>query len=298
MRRTRATEKEQANAEFLASKYSNEELAYLIDHFGESPEVAVPADEELPPGVNPAAITPILDQTFRLELLQVAARERMGDDTLQLWCGFDKLREVCQLMLDWNATVQDLKKRTRDADGPIRRAAGAPSLHMWDPDTDIPYLGGVGADSDFVRTALDGNQRVPLYVMLRETGLGAIKEMSGVAALLRNKKGKAKATAPKNILADTPNALEYDHGSTTSVVRCPICGHTEVFETSKPSTKRKAETAMRKHLETTKVKKEQHHILGQRLKSGKAGTASTAVKPETMDEMVEEAGEDADTVDE
>lgn len=290
MRRPKQTPAEQgANTEFLASTYSNQELLFLIEHFGEPPEVAMPEDVDLPKGVNPAALMPILDQTYRLALIEKQLREKSGDDTMVIWCGFDALRAICEATLDWNATVADLKKRVAGSDGPIKRAAGAPSLHMWDPDTDIPYLGGIGADSEFVRTALEGSKRVPLYTMLRQTGLGAIKEMAGIAGVLKAKAGKVKAA--KNLLAETPNALEYDHGTTTSVVRCPICGYTEVFETTKPSTKRKAEVAMRKHLDSAKVKKDQHHVLSLRLKSGKAGTGQSM--EEVIAEQVDEELVDA-----
>lgn len=290
MRRPKAPPQDQTNAVFIGSTYSNAELEFLLEHLGESPEVAIPEDVDLPVGVNIKAVEPFLDRTFRLSLLEKALREQYADPELVVWCGFDKLREICQATLDWNATVQDLKRRTAGSDGPIRRAAGAPSLHMWDPDTDIPYLGGVGADSDIVRTAIDGNQRIPLYVMLRESGLGAIRELRGVASLLKSKKTKEKEAgavvmARKTLEASTPSALEYDHGETTSVVRCPICGHTEVFETTKPSTKRQAETRMRRHVTGAKIKKDQHHILAQRIASGKAGTARQP-EPEPEEELV------------
>lgn len=266
-RRTVAKRLDQNNQEFVASHYSNQELQFLMDHLGESPEVAMPEDVELPRGVNPAAVSRILDVTFRLDTIEKAMREK-GDET-PIWCGVEKLKDICEKSIEWNETVRQLKLRTENSDGPIRRAAGAPSLHMWDPDTDIPYLGGIGADSEIVRTAIDDNgKRVPLYVMLRETGVGAIRELSGVAAFL--KAGKQARTVVEN----TPNALIYNTGATTSNVECPICGYAEVYETGKPATKRKAETAMRKHIKGSRVKRDEHHLLGQRLDSGKAGTGS------------------------
>lgn len=290
------TQEDQSDAVFLGSLYSNQELEFLKAHFGEPSELALPEGEEIPVGVNPAAVLPILDKTYRLELLAKAAAEKFPGKDIRLWCGFDALKAVCQETLSWNETVAELKRRTIGSSPELRRAAGAPSLHMWDPDTDIPYIGGVGADADITRTALgDNGQRIPLYVALRDSGIGAIKSLAGVAKFLRSKSPEQQA---QRLMDSIPNTLDYDHGESTSVVRCPICGHTEVFETIKPSTKREAERKMRKHLESARVKKEQHRVLANRLKSGKAGATSrqTPTRPPEP-EAGEESGFGADDVD-
>lgn len=278
MPRFKKTEKDIGNATFIGSTFSNAELEFLLEHFGEAPEVAVSEDRELPVGVNPAALLPILDRTYRLQLMQEAAQKQNPDAVL--WVGFDALRKVCQDTLDWNATVAELKRRTANQDPAIRRMAGAPSLHMWDPDTDVGYLGGVGADAGTVMTAInDDGSRTPLFAMLRATGVGSIGDAKGVATFLR--KGK-KGTAKR--LEDTPNALIYESGPTTSVITCPICQHSEVYETGKASTKKDAETLMRRHLKTVRVKVDPHRMLAKRLDSGRAGTGSAKKAVETTED--------------
>jgi hypothetical protein len=264
------------NAMFVGSTYSNQELAFLIEHLGEPPEVALSDDVELPEGVNAAAVEPILDRTFRLDMLEEAAKKQTKRDDVKLWVGVEALKAICEKTLEWNATVAELKRRSAGSDASLRRIAGAPSLHMWDPDTDIAYLGGVGADADIVRTALgpDG-ERVPLFTALREVGVGSIKHISDIGKFLRGDKAKGQK------LLDSPNKLEYQHGATTSVVRCPICGHTEVFESSKPSTKRVAEQRMTEHLHKSKLKRDQHQTLAKRLASGMAGRGSARQPAET-----------------
>ena len=308
--RSRKKPEDVGNAIFIGSTYSNEELLFLAGdednpgHLGEPPEVAIPDDGELPLGVNEAAIRPILDRTFRLQMLQEAAQKQSGDKNLTLWVGFDAIRDICTKTLDWNATVVELKARTQSSDGPVRRAAGAPSLHMWDPDTDIPYAGGVGADADIVRTALDGNERIPLFIALRDTGIGSIKSIGDVAKFLRGGKkavtgeaptpATAEKSAAQKLLDSTPNALIHKPGAVTSLVECPICGHTEVYETGKPASKRNAEKDALKHLKSARNKRDQHQLLAKRLLSGKAGTGkpAPALAPDVEDDTEDEGSEE------
>lgn len=283
-RRHRVTE-ETPDPLFIGSLYSNEELEFLIEHLGEHSSTACPDDEELPPGVNPKAVVPILSRTYELEMIRKAAIEKYGDEAgLKIWCGFDRLKAICQLTLDAIATKDELKRRTKGASPEVRRAAGAPSLHLWDPDTDIPYLGGEGADSGIMRTMIDGDgKRIPLYTALRETGLGGIKNVSDLMGFI---KGKQSPDAQNRLAAMTPTELETSIDGTNGLVKCPICGKAESFTPSKAITKKQAEDRVMKHLKTENtVKREMHRLLYQRISSGKSGLRDQQAR---LDEKVEQ----------
>jgi len=261
---------EQYDPRFEGSSFSNQELAFLIEHLGEPAIVAMPPDEELPEGVNELAVGPVLDRTYGLEMYQQSLRDKHSDDTIMVWCGFEKLRAICRETLQWNAEVQELKRRTRGSAPELRRAAGAPSLHMWDPTTDVPYLYGVGADTDRVLTRLNADgTRTELHTELKNTGDGAIKSLAGVAAFIRS----TSAAEQSSKLLQTPDELTIEEGESFGTVACPLCGKAETFEMLKSASKRMAINKILKHLDTEKVVKvNQHRLLSQRLKSGKAGS--------------------------
>lgn len=259
------------DARFEGSAFSSAELRFLLEHLGELSIVAFggDADDELPDGVNPAQVEAILDRTYQLQLLQDSMQQKSGDDTLEIWCGFDKLKEVCMSTLSWREQVQELRKRTRNAPAEIRRAAAAPSLHMWDPTTDIPYLGGIGADADRVLTALtaDGG-RENLFTELRAGGEGTLRSLAGIASFL---KGKKQIDSQTKMVASTPTELIYTEkeGTTAAIVMCPICSHSESYNNQKPSSKKAADVRMAKHLLNASSAKEQHRLLNVRIKSGR-----------------------------
>lgn len=264
---------EQMDARFEGTRYSNQECEFLLEHFGEAPIVAIPDDEDLPEGVNEAQVRPILQRTFDLELYQESLRAKHETPELVVWCGFDRLREVLEETLKWNRTVAELKRRTKGSPDNLRRAAGAPSLHMWDGDTDIPYLGGEGADSQICLTALTvGGERIALYCELKESGDGAIKSLAGVANFIN----ATSATEQSSRIAKiTPNKLIYKETAEqrAASIECPICHAAEAYDTLKASTKRQALVKMRHHLKVADIQKAQHRLLLTRLQSGKAGTA-------------------------
>jgi len=264
------------DARFLGTAYSSEECAFLLEHLGEPSVVAMPPDDELPIGVNEDAVGPLLDRTYQLEQYQQAMRDRTGTEDLTVWCGFDKLRDVLSETLDWRAQVQELKRRTRGSSSEIQRAANAPSLHMWDPTTDIPYLGGIGADADIVQTGLnERGERVELFTELKNTGPGTLKSLAGVARFVRSRT-RAEQTAKQ---LDIPEDLLYDEGEHYASVACPICKKSEPYEVSKATTKRKAVTAIMRHLIEENVSQvDKHRLLYQRMKSGKSGNQSKRVQ--------------------
>ena len=270
--RPRTTATTKIDPRFEGSAYSNQECAFLLEHLGEPAIVAMPEDEELPTGVNEAAVSALLNRTHELELYQQSLRDRSKDQTLEVWCGFDKLRAILTATIEWREQVQELKRRTRGSGGSIRAAAGAPSLCMWDPSTDIPSYGGVGADAGRLLTALTPNGvREELFTELQQVGEGALKSLAGVASFI---KSKSAAEQADKLLADTPDALVFDEpGGSYGSVACPICNKAENYEVAKPDTKRKATAKIEKHLQTEKVVKvQQHRLLDKRLKSGRVSS--------------------------
>lgn len=267
---------EQMDARFEGTRFSIPECEFLLEHFGEAPIVAIPDDDDLPEGVNEAAVRPILQRTFELEIYQESLRAKHENAELTVWCGFDRLREVLEETLKWNRTVAELKRRTKGSPDNLRRAAGAPSLHMWDADTDIPYLGGEGADSQICLTALTaGGERIALYCELKESGEGAIKSLAGVADFIN---ATSQTEQSGRIAKITPNKLIYKEteGQRAAAIECPICHAAEAYDALKASTKRQAMVKMRHHLKVAPTQKAQHRLLLTRLQSGKAGASERA----------------------
>lgn len=258
---------------FEGSAFSHQEIDFLIGEDGESgvlgqlSAVACPPGEDLPEGVNPDQVIPLLNRTYALEAFQDAQRKRTGNKELRTWAGFDKLRAILIQTRDWLATVKELKRRTRNASPELRRAAAAPSLFMWDPDTDVPYLGGAGADAERVLTALGPNgSRVDLHTELQSTGEGTIKSLSGIADFVT---GGRVADREQRIAADTPSDFEYVDQGKSSFLRCPICDRTETYNSENSNSKRAAVGRMMRHLNDVRDKKPQHDLLAKRIKSGK-----------------------------
>lgn len=272
------------NMEFHGPSYSMQELEFLHDHLGEMPEIAVPDLDELPDGVNYAAIEPVLSIVHKLTAIQAQVTEKYGQEQgVRVWRGIDAVKDIIRKTIEWNLEKQDLKERSAGSAPEIRRAAGAPTLHLWDRDTDIPYLGGVGADADIERTALGpGMTRIPLYIALRDTGIGKLTSLSGVAKFLKH----ASPEAQQKSMQSAPNKLEHKDGDVVSQVICPVCGHAETWETAKSHQKRQAEARVMKHLQTARARKSQHDLLYKRLVSGRAGRGSEpadAEQPETVE---------------
>ena len=292
-RRARKVEEIIPDSLFEGTTYSNKELEFLLAHFGEPAYIALlesedaDDDDELPEGVNPDAVRDILDLTHRLDTLEKRQRELVKDETLRIWVGFDRLSDVCRDTLNWRGTVQELKRRSRGSSDVLRRAAGAPSLHMWDPDTDIPYLYGVGADAEFTRTALDeGGVRRPLTTNLRTSGEGAIKSLAGVASFI---KSKSEAEQRNKVLDTTPSDFEYEVTGDNGIVSCPICGKADTYQVSLPQTKKMALMRMTGHLNSPgSVKPEQHHILLRRIQSGKGGSRDNRQRVKDLDDRREQ----------
>lgn len=261
--------------EFLGTQYSDEELHFLMEHLGEPSIIAAPEDEELPPGVNEKQVLPLLDRTHQLDLYEQNQREKVGDETLTVWVGFEKLREVIQATLDWRAQRNELKRLTRGSSPEVRRAAGAPSLHMWDRTTDVAYLGGPGADSDIVRTAIteEGN-REELFTHLRAGAGASVRSIADVAKFTRSR----SAAEQSNRRMEGPSELKYEEGASQGLCSCPICGKSEPYEMNKTSAKRAATVNIMRHLMSESVTQvDAHRLLYTRLKSGRAGADKNRV---------------------
>ena len=257
------------DARFEGTRYSNQELRFLLAHLGEPAIVAMPPEDDLPEGVNEAAVEPILDRTHQLALYEQSLQERSKDDTIRVWCGFAALREVCQQTLDARAEIQVYKRRVAGRRGAVRLAASVPSLHMWD--STGAMLGAVGADHDMVLTrVLPGGERQALYVEIQQSGKGDVQSLAGVADMIN--KTAVRTHLANELLAETPMELVFDEGESFGTVTCPICERSETFETAKPSSKLSATRKMHKHLkEESVIKVDQHRLLASRLNTGRAG---------------------------
>lgn len=281
-RKPRVTPEDTIDPRFEGSAFSNQECLFLLENLGQAPIVALDEEEEIPEGVNEAAVRPILQRVHDLELYQAAQREKHGGMELEIYCGIPALRQVLEDTLQWRKEVAELKRRTRGSTPEMRRAAGAPSLAMWDPDTDIPYFGGIGADSDKVLTALgEGGVRIPLHTEIQASGVGAIKTMAGVAKFV---KSKTQAEQQGKLAEITPNELEFINSGAFSAVKCPICGKAEDYETAKSSTKRAAMARMMQHLQAATVQRDQHRLLKTRVQGGRAGAKRNAAAVDALRE--------------
>ena len=275
---------------FAASAYSLQENAFLLEHLGESPVVACD-DVDLPRGVNVAAVRPILQRTYDLEEL---ARSRRAVP----WLGYDRLKEVIQLFLDWMAITKEMKRRAVGMNIEMRRAAAIPSMHLWDDNE--PFLHGIGADSGRVLTMInEHNERLPLYVNLRETaGSGGIDSLAGVAAWIRVRKDARKAVVAKTGVAprnpahvdeaadDDTDPLQADlvfkkfgRRDEKNTVTCPHCGQSETFASGNARSKGAAMARMIKHLRQAKDQVAAHRHLLTRVQRGKGGQVKGAARP-------------------
>lgn len=242
---------------FEVSAYSLAEAQYLLDNLGQ-PALVVLGDEEdvpdLPKGVNPAAVRPILQRAYDLE--QVFKARHIA------WSGFDAMKKVLKLYLAWMQLVKAAKRAVgRNEPAEDRRAANFPSGHLWDDGVAAYY--GIGADAGRLLSMIDDDgNRVPLWIDLRRpVGAGGISGLAGVLPWLKAKqevveaaREKADAVETKTKAPDRP-ALQiksFGKRGENQSIECPICGHTETFKTGSAISKQSAMGRMARHLKTAR----------------------------------------------
>ena len=133
---------------FEPARCSLEELAFMLDHLEETPNVALHG--KLPPGVNPDAI--------RTHLGRFAELEELSRVKSVPWAGYDRIRDSIERFIAF---------QEKCVEGQSYGEPRHPSQMTWDS-TGAMSRGGVGSDaSDMVRTELkpDGS-RVPFTVTL------------------------------------------------------------------------------------------------------------------------------------
>lgn len=133
---------------FQPAQYSIEENRFMLDHLGESPNVAL--HEGAPKGVNPVAIKTALGKFTELEELQALRKVP--------WAGYDAIRDSISRFIEF---------QEKCVEGQQYGEPRHPSQMTWDS-TGAMSRGGVGSDSsDMVRSELrpDG-ERVPFGVTL------------------------------------------------------------------------------------------------------------------------------------
>lgn len=210
--------------EFDPVEYSENENAWLLEHLGEPPVVAM---RQVPDGVNPNAVRPILQRVQELQQLQ-------QHEGIQ-WVGPDVLKAAIRV---WQ---RESEKWAHDA---RRGAPRWPSMFSYDA-KGRPHRGGPGSDSRRVKTYFDekGN-RAPFAVKL-------------------DPHVEAAWVAPTNYRDEQNDVLFYEDATTNRFeCRVPvgdgICGHTESYKSGSRQSRAGARGRMSKHLRKATENVEQH----------------------------------------
>lgn len=247
---------------FIASDYSLAECAFLLQHLGEPPLVALA--DGTPTGVNELQVQKLLTRTYELEALR-AARSIP-------WFGLAGIKRILQRYLDWMQTTAIMRSRVKGSrDGRVRHAAALPSMCAWDDGR--PFIGGIGADSHQIMTAIEASgARTPLYcdLSIPEGQDGAIPDLTGIAPWASEVGDVAKTAT--SLAESTPSELIVrKHGSQKQfgAFECPLCGKAEEFKQGNQASRSLAMGRMMKHLKLTKDDVDRHRILYARVRDGK-----------------------------
>lgn len=212
-----------ANDTFDPVLLSLEENAFLMEHIGKAP--AVVRKGTFPPGVNPKAVLPVIEELYALSEVEKADGEA--------WTGFDAIRDRCATYLAQRAQWDTMKQRAG------KTFPTQPSMAAWSA-TGKPSVGGAGSDSHRVRTYFDeqGN-RQKFAVGLHHDGpafsvpwLKSTKVYDGLT-------------------------VDEEKGAIT----CPICAHTETFNLDAASSRNLANSRMARHLLSAKKELDAHKLL-------------------------------------
>lgn len=221
--------------------FSNEELAFLLDHIKETPTAAL--HKGVPVGVNPVAVQNLLTilQTYdQLQKVHGVA-----------WAGFDAVTDSMMRYLAWSERSEEIHRRTGGARSP--KSIRFPSQYAWDASGNA-FKGGIDADSgELVRTEiLDDGSRKPFGVRLIEPEGRVIPALEEVAPWIRLSGGVRKSPDDKVV-----EAIIGRNGTMT----CSVCGKAEQFDTKTRSTYMMARTRMGKHLKSARSEVARHRLL-------------------------------------
>lgn len=205
-------------------RYSLEENEFLLANLGKPPVVALTS---VPPGVISKAVRPILEKVYEFQELASVGRPVS-------WVGIDALKERITTYLTQAKKWADDKKR-------FPRAPRFPSMHSYDG-KNRPHRGGPGSDSGQVRTYFDERgERKPFAIDLFEQGSGG-----WVPEWATN-----KVLSTKELIDDVDSHR----------LECPICKHTESYNTDSRGSYNAARARMSKHLRTSTLETDLHREL-------------------------------------
>jgi hypothetical protein len=194
--------------------YSIKENEALLSLLGKPPVVAL---REIPAGVNPAAIKPIVNRVYELQELE----KHEGIE----WVGVGALKEKIETYLRENAKWLADKRRSQ-------RAPRFPSLYSYDA-KGRPHLGGPGSDSGRVRTYFNSKgERVPFEINLLSSDIDNWQPPTFSSEITSDPKAGLFVNAEKNR------------------IECgvPGCGHTEAYKNESRASFNAARARMSKHL--------------------------------------------------
>lgn len=233
---------------FEPGLFSNEELAFLMDHIEESSVVAL---HDVPPEkyiyIHPARIGPFLDKLQTLQQLAIARKQE--------WCGFEPLKDSILRYMRWMEIEADVLRVTG---GPKSTSSIAhASQYAWDS-SGRAFRFGIDADSaELVRTEIleDGSRR-PFAVRLLSDG-GEQPGLETVAPWVKTSK-MVKAAMPDDLVEEKRKGRK---GS----LNCTICGEAIAFDTSVRTQFTAARARMGRHLKTAKDDVARHRLLYRKL---------------------------------
>lgn len=204
--------------------YSIKENEFLLTCLGKPPVVVM---REVPTGVNPAAIKPIVTRVYELEQLKTHEGAT--------WVGLGLIKEKIQAYLEQNAKWAADKRKSK-------KAPRWPSMYSYDA-KGRPHLGGPGSDSGHVRTYFDAQgNRVAFEINLEDNSLD----------------GWVAPTLGSEITTDQTAGLFVN--AEKNRLECGVkgCGHTEAYKNESRSSFNAARARMSKHLRKADNSKEIH----------------------------------------
>lgn len=180
---------------FEPADYSIEELKFMKEHLGETPNVALHADE-LPVGVNPTAIQVALGRFSELD--ELAKIKPSAKRKPQPWAGYAAIEDSIDRFISWQERCLEIQRQG----GPRH-----PSMHSWDS-TGAMSTGGIGTDSvEKVRhEILDDGERKPFAVELLKLNGNApnmpwVKKRANADRVTHNDDGTYRCSICEKIVA-------------------------------------------------------------------------------------------------
>lgn len=202
-------------------RYSIEEVKFLLENVGTPPVVAF--NRQMPEGVNPRAVRPLMQEVYDRMQLQDAQKVE--------WVGVEKVKSALKAFLDADALWEADWKRSK---GRIPRW---PTMYSKDGKGKY-HMGGPGADSDRPRTWIDAQGNRHRF----EINLDGQDEFY-----------------PEDVIKSAPKELIIDEAK--SRVECPICHHTETYKQTSRASFNAARARMSRHLKQSKDETSLHREL-------------------------------------